>query len=165
MSAIYFDILDIHSSIVPGNFECRPITQVIISFYVFYLQSEIVVYYFCCSFVNCRIQISKCIFNKRTPLSPEPNPWLPNANCMHYLWHITGHSHISIANQHTTWTFFSSAWLCQQSSWNQNSSVVHLSPVPPSVRRPSVCDIDYLWGYCMDFFQILVVASPETYSP
>ncbi len=31
------------------------------------------------------------------------------------------------------------------------------------VRRPSVCGIDYLWSYCMDFFQILVVASPGPY--
>ncbi len=50
--------------------------------------------------------------------------------------------------------FFSSAWLCQQSSWNRNSSVVRLS----------VCGIDYLWSYCMDFFQILVVASPGPYA-
>ncbi len=34
------------------------------------------------------------------------------------------------------------------------SSVVHLS----------VCGIDYLWSYCMDFFQILVVASPGPYA-
>ncbi len=35
----------------------------------------------------------------------------------------------------------------------------------PSVRHPSsVCGIDYLWSYCMDFFQILVVASPGPYA-
>ncbi len=50
---------------------------------------------------------------------------------------------------------FSSARLCQQSSWNQNSS---------SVRPSSVCAINYLWTYCMDFFQILVVASPGQYA-
>ena len=44
---------------------------------------------------------------------------------------------------------FSSASLCQQSSWNRNSSIV----------RPSVCGIYYLWTYCVDFFQILVLAS------
>ncbi len=33
----------------------------------------------------------------------------------------------------------------------------------PSIR-PSVCGIDYLWSYCMDFFQILVVASPGPYA-
>ncbi len=32
------------------------------------------------------------------------------------------------------------------------------------VRRPSVCSIDYLWSYCMDFFQILAVASPRPYA-
>ena len=33
------------------------------------------------------------------------------------------------------------------------------------VRRPSSdCGIDYLWTYCMDFFQILVVASPGSYA-
>ncbi len=32
------------------------------------------------------------------------------------------------------------------------------------VRRPSVCGIDYLWSYCMDYFQILVVASPGQYA-
>ncbi len=31
-------------------------------------------------------------------------------------------------------------------------------------RLPSVCGIDYLWSYCMDFFQILVVASPGPYA-
>ncbi len=42
------------------------------------------------------------------------------------------------------------------------SSVVrHLSSV---VCRPSVRGIDYLWSYCMDFFQISVVASPGTYA-
>ncbi len=51
---------------------------------------------------------------------------------------------------------FSSAWLCQQSSYNRNSSVV---------RRPSVCGIDYLWSYCIDFFQISVVASPLGHMP
>ncbi len=49
---------------------------------------------------------------------------------------------------------FSSAWLCQQSAWNRNSSVV----------RPSVCGIDYHWSYCMDFFHILVVASHGPYA-
>ncbi len=51
-------------------------------------------------------------------------------------------------------TIFSSAWLCQQSSWNRNSSVI----------RPSVCGIDYLWSYCMNWFQISVVASPGPYA-
>ncbi len=32
------------------------------------------------------------------------------------------------------------------------------------VRRPSICGIDYLWSYCMDFCQILVVASPGPYA-
>ncbi len=32
------------------------------------------------------------------------------------------------------------------------------------VRRPSVRGIDYLWTLCMDFFQILVVASPGLYA-
>ncbi len=45
---------------------------------------------------------------------------------------------------------FSSAWLCQQSSWNRNSFVI---------RPSSICGIDYLSHHCMDFFQILVVAS------
>ncbi len=33
-------------------------------------------------------------------------------------------------------------------------------------RLSSVCGIDYmyLWSYCMDFFQILVVASPGPYA-
>ncbi len=31
------------------------------------------------------------------------------------------------------------------------------------ICRPSVCGIDYLWCYCMDFFQILVFASPGPY--
>ncbi len=35
---------------------------------------------------------------------------------------------------------------------------------PSSVVRPSVCGIDYLWSYCMYFFQILVVASPGPYA-
>ncbi len=51
---------------------------------------------------------------------------------------------------------FSSAWLCQQSSWNQNSSVVR--------RTSYVRGIDYLWSYCMDCFQISVVASPGPYA-
>ena len=29
---------------------------------------------------------------------------------------------------------------------------------------PSTCGIDYLWSYCMDFFPILVVASPGPYA-
>ncbi len=49
---------------------------------------------------------------------------------------------------------FSSAWLCQQSSWNWNSSVV----------RPSVVRLWHLWSYCMDFFQNLVGASPGPYA-
>ena len=32
------------------------------------------------------------------------------------------------------------------------------------VRRLSVCGIDYLWTYCMDFFQILVVAFRGPYA-
>ncbi len=32
------------------------------------------------------------------------------------------------------------------------------------VSRPSVCGIDYLWTYCMDSFQILIVATPWTYA-
>ncbi len=56
----------------------------------------------------------------------------------------------SLVSSNGAWQgIFSSAWLCQQSSWNRNSSVVR----PPSLR-PSVCGIDYLWSYCMDFFQI-----------
>ncbi len=42
-----------------------------------------------------------------------------------------------------------------------------LSVVRPSVRlsvRLSVCGIDYLCSYCMDYFQILVVASPGPYA-
>ncbi len=35
--------------------------------------------------------------------------------------------------------------------------------LPSCVIRPSVCGIGYLWTYCMDFFQLLVVASPGTY--
>ena len=31
------------------------------------------------------------------------------------------------------------------------------------VRPPSVCGIDYLRSYCMDFLQVLVVASPGPY--
>ncbi len=34
----------------------------------------------------------------------------------------------------------------------------------PFVIRPSVCGIDYLWSYCMDFFQILILASPGPYA-
>ncbi len=49
------------------------------------------------------------------------------------------------------YAFFSSAWLCQQSLWNRNSSVIHLW------HRLS-------WSYCMDFFQILDVASPDPYA-
>ncbi len=37
---------------------------------------------------------------------------------------------------------------------------IHSSSV---VRPSSVCGIDYLWSYRMDFFQILVVASPGSY--
>ena len=33
-----------------------------------------------------------------------------------------------------------------------------------NVRRPSVCGIDYMWRYCMDFFQISFVASPGPYA-
>ena len=40
-----------------------------------------------------------------------------------------------------------------ESSWNQNSSI----------GRPSHGGIDYLWTYCIKFFQTLVVASPEPY--
>ena len=47
---------------------------------------------------------------------------------------------------------FSSAWLCQQSSWNRNSSVV----------RPSVAQLSL--NPMHGFFQILVVASPGPYS-
>ncbi len=36
--------------------------------------------------------------------------------------------------------------------------------VRPSVVRPSVCGIDYLWSYCMAFFQILVVAPLGPYA-
>ncbi len=32
------------------------------------------------------------------------------------------------------------------------------------VRPWTVCGIDYLWSYCMDCFQISVVASPEPYA-
>ncbi len=49
--------------------------------------------------------------------------------------------------------FFNSAWLCQQSSW-----------YGVFVRRPSICDIDYFWSYCMDFFKVLVVSSPWPYA-
>ena len=31
---------------------------------------------------------------------------------------------------------------------------------PSSVHLSSMCGINYLWSYCMDFFQILVVVSP-----
>ncbi len=40
-----------------------------------------------------------------------------------------------------------------ESSWNQNTSI----------GRPSHGGIDYLWTYCIEFFQTLVVASPEPY--
>ena len=36
--------------------------------------------------------------------------------------------------------------------------------IHPSSVRPSLCGIDYLWSYCMDFFQILVVASLGSYA-
>ncbi len=49
---------------------------------------------------------------------------------------------------------FSSARLCQQSSWNRNSSVV----------PPSLCVINYLWTYWMDCFQILVLAFAGPYA-
>ena len=35
---------------------------------------------------------------------------------------------------------------------------------PSYVRRTSVCGIDYPWIYCIDFFQILVVACPGQYA-
>ncbi len=50
-------------------------------------------------------------------------------------------------------SLFSSAWLCQL-SWNRNSY---------GVLRPSICGIDCLWTYSINFFQILVVASPAPY--
>ncbi len=40
---------------------------------------------------------------------------------------------------------------------------IHPSSIRPSVR-PSVRGIDYLWSYCMDCFQISVVASPRPYA-
>ena len=43
-------------------------------------------------------------------------------------------------------------------------SRAHEIEICPSSVRPSVCGIDYLWSYCMDFFQILVVASPGPYA-
>ncbi len=36
--------------------------------------------------------------------------------------------------------------------------------IRPSSCRPSICGIVYLWSYCMDFFQILVVASTWPYA-
>ena len=41
---------------------------------------------------------------------------------------------------------FASAWLCQKSSWK--SGAIH----PSSIRPSSVCDIDYPWTCCTDFF-------------
>ncbi len=35
----------------------------------------------------------------------------------------------------------------------------------PSSVRPSVCGIDSLWTYCMDFFQISAVPSPLCHNP
>ncbi len=35
---------------------------------------------------------------------------------------------------------------------------------PSAVVHPSVCGIDYIWSYCMDCFQISVVASPGPYA-
>ena len=58
-------------------------------------------------------------------------------------------------------TIFSSAWLCQQSSWNHNLSVVRRPSVRRSFVRPCC---NYLWTQCTDFFQILVVSSPGLYA-
>ena len=35
---------------------------------------------------------------------------------------------------------------------------------PSPVVRPAVCGINYLWTYCVKFFQILVAASPGPYA-
>ncbi len=62
-----------------------------------------------------------------------------------------------LSSQKILFWIFSSAWL-------RAYSMGLLSVVGrPSVRRSSVYGIDYLLSYCMDFFQILVVASPRTY--
>ncbi len=49
-----------------------------------------------------------------------------------------------------------SAWLCQQSSWNQNLSLVRPSSVvrPPSVRLPWC---NYLWMRWSDFLKIALM--------
>ena len=57
-------------------------------------------------------------------------------------------------------------------NWNLNAflalldyvSSAHEIEIRPSVHLSSVCGIDYLWSYGMDFFQILVVASPGPYA-
>ncbi len=45
-----------------------------------------------------------------------------------------------------------------------NEIEIRPSSVRPSVRPSSVCGIDYLWSYCMDCFQISVVAFPGSYA-
>ena len=54
--------------------------------------------------------------------------------------------------------------------WNVQFLIIHDFLALPEyvsrikIRPSSVRDIDYLWTYCMDFFQILVLASPGPYA-
>ncbi len=81
---------------------------------------------------------------------------------IHFMWSL---SSILSSRAPSPWaSCFSSAWLCQQRSWNWNSSVVR-----PSVHRQSVASIivwiyfEFSASYCMDLFRILVVASLRPY--
>ncbi len=65
-----------------------------------------------------------------------------------FLNFLLGSPHTSTLLDFCNFEFSSSAWLCQQSSCNRNSSVVGR----PSARRPSVCGIYYLSTYCKFWF-------------
>ena len=58
--------------------------------------------------------------------------------------------------------FFSSAWLCEQSSINRNSSVVRPSVHCLSIRPSSMSQLSL--NLCTDFFQISSVASPGLFA-
>ncbi len=60
-----------------------------------------------------------------------------------------------VVGEKTHFPFVSPAWLRQQSSWNRN-----IRPSPVGRFPSAVCGIDYLWAYCMDFFQILDAGCP-----
>ncbi len=87
----------------------------------------------------------------------------PSVRQVDYLWnyctYLVLNLCVAFSSQYAHIIFSSPTWLCQQSSWNQNLSVVR-----PSVRHPYGCGIDYLWTCPMDFFQILFFGCPGPYA-